>query len=818
VTNANWPLVVDNVAFVGDPNDPNATPTYTDLTARVRSFEASRGRQYEIDQNQTGEAHLVVSDKDENLNPANTGAPAPFAGNIKPYRRYLRQAMWPPTPVGAAVNVCGTGAGYDPDFETTAVGATPPFLLTFNNSPTVQAANPQFGTKSLQWAVTGGSPGPEQVAGFTVTTIPGQQYTASVYYRQTVANTGVLFVNGGASSSTTTTTGSYVRLTVTFTATQPSHQLFVGSIAPTLAGTVNIDGFQVEPGASASTFATTGPVIYTPFAGYVERWPSNWNHQGLYGMAALACVDSMATLAGTDMHTEYRSALLTKQPTYYWPLSESTGATTFAEASGNGGLPLVRTDAQAGPATSFGNGATNIPGDASGSGLAIVDTASVGSWLQTNVPGFTAAATAAPWSLSVSFWFIVASPTTNNFLFSIFNYSWLNKATAVYILQSTSTRTEMGLGPSDGGLDFIDFNTTTLYDGKPHHIVATVNMVSTTSLTYTFWVDGVQQMTRTINPTTTWPGSPLNFSSTQINVGAYMDPYVVTWPQINGESGTYAHAAIWNRVLSNGEISDLWNAGKGYPGETSGARITRYLSIGGYTGPSAVDTGQSVMGPGTVTEGAALLDACQQVALSENGNFYVEGGSVIFHSRTDRYLKTTAKWVFGENQAGGEYPYETDIAFDFDPTRVVNDVKVSRVGGIATEVTDAASQKSYFRRTYQRTIGVQSDNETIDAANYLLNKFKQPIQRVSVLTLKPSANPALWPAALGVRIGDRVTVTRRTTVFTQSADFFIEKVMHNNQPGEWTTTFQMSPVDRTTVWILGDATYGQLGITTVPGY
>lgn len=970
MVNANWPLVVDQIAFTGDPNDPNSTPSYTDLTARVRSFEASRGRQYEIDQNQTGEAHLTVSDSDEVLNPANTSAPAPYAGNIKPYRRYLRQAMWPPTPVGGAVNLLNATAGYDPDFETTAIGATPPNLLTFNTSPTVQAANPFTGTKSLQWSVAGNSS--EQVTGFTVPTIPGRQYTASVYYRQTAANTGVLFVNGGPGSTTTTATGTYVRLAVTFTATQPTHQLFVGSFSPTLASTVNIDAIQLEPGPSPlnanpyfeppllssswtpvngatavatsaqshegsysllvtpdgvtavpqaqseeipvtanapyilsgwvrsassgtrtlnifwfdsthtfisssaisqtlspgvwtqygptgsyapataayarivtndpgtpvaanswridqvtfttpSAFATSGPTIYTPFAGYVERWPSSWNHQGTYGMCALACVDAMAVLAGTDLHTEFRGALLAKKPDYYWALSDGQNATSFAETSGNNGpsLTLVASPQGVGSVTATVGSQTNIPGDPSGTGVAIAGgtSGSGQGYTLKPTPGNTVSAggpstVGNSWGITLLLWF-TTTDLNGDTIIGLFGSD-----ASVYPSPVPQLLIQGGIGPDavtahkgvsfNGTPDSHNFN-----DGKPHLYAATWVM-SSGSLSSTTYVDG--QVVSTGGPyncATDFDVPYPDFTTSTIQVCGEIDAYTIA----PGMNGTYAHGALWRRALSSSDITDLWNAGQGYPGETSGQRIARLLSVGGYTGPTAIDNGQSTMGVSTVTEGAALLDACQQVTLSENGNFYVEAGTVTAKSRTDRYLKTTAKWVFGENQAGGEYPYEADIAYDYDPARVVNDVTVTRVNGIKANATDATSQKQYFRRSYPRTIGIQSDLETIDAANYLLGQGKQPVQRISRLSIKPSANPALWPVALGARIGDRVTVKRRTSAgLTMSSDYFIEKIDHTSEPGSWVTTFQMSPVGRYQVGIFDDATYGRFDQTLIFGY
>ena len=343
-------------------------------------------------------------------------------------------------------------------------------------------------------------------------------------------------------------------------------------------------------------------------------------------------------------------------------------------------------------------------------------------------------------------------------------------------------------------------------DGKPHLYVATVSITSS-NLVATFYIDNVQVATAT----KTRSGSPSLFGqfATVVEVGGFVSPTKgSTSPAIPG--GVYSHLALWNRALSVGEITDLWSAGKGYPNETSGARITRYLGYN-WTKATAIDTGQSVMGVSTLADNTSILDACQGVTTAEAGNLWVEpinAGTVTFKARTVRYLTTVPKLTFGEL----ENPYEDDIAYDYDPTLVFNDVQVTRDGGVTavggTAAARTSSVKSYGKRSYAVTINIASDQEAQDHADWVFAGHAQPSQRVATLTIKPSANPALWPVALGIRIGDRVTVKRRTSAFTMSSDFFIEHIEQRRVPGEWVFAFQMSPAGPFQPGIFDDATYG----------
>jgi hypothetical protein len=77
----------------------------------------------------------------------------------------------------------------------------------------------------------------------------------------------------------------------------------------------------------------------------------------------------------------------------------------------------------------------------------------------------------------------------------------------------------------------------------------------------------------------------------------------------------------------------------------------------------------------------------------------------------------------------------------------------------------------------------------------------------------------------------RVTGVRRPTGIAgpglvMSRDYFIEQVTHGgiqfgdgNNPPSWKTTLYLSPIPPSAQpWILGDATYGLLGITTYLGF
>jgi hypothetical protein len=110
----------------------------------------------------------------------------------------------------------------------------------------------------------------------------------------------------------------------------------------------------------------------------------------------------------------------------------------------------------------------------------------------------------------------------------------------------------------------------------------------------------------------------------------------------------------------------------------------------------------------------------------------------------------------------------------------------------------------------------------LQAAIFYLTRYAQPRTRLTKMTLKPAANPAIFPTVLPIEISHRYTVTRRSPYsgLAVSNDYYTEQVNTtiDIESGEWSTELQMSPVFVKSAWVLGDSTYGVLGQDTYPIY
>jgi hypothetical protein len=635
--------------------------------------------------------------------------------------------------------------------------------------------------------------------------------------------------------ATTSVSSTYARLTVSFIATQPTHSIRVQTSGTVTATTVKVDNLQLEPGGSASTFTTTGPTVYGVFRGYMERWPAEWvpDTQGFLGLCQGTAVDSFTPLNNIALSTEIRNSIFAKNPAYYWTLAEPSGSTIFGESSGNNGPPLVPANSKTGAGPTFVAGAaTNIAGDPGGTGLsdntgavtAAVPTTVAQTGTANNTPKLTGlGGTTPPWGYSLAMWVSRSAPISTHaqFMVAVFIPTGFRANDLFSTQASPNLLTTSAEWANGSGAGF--FFTDNWADGQPHLYAWTVATTPTT-WTYSVYVDGVLIS----SPTVAYDGTP--WTPTGIQVGGMFDPTTLVG-SMSAPDGVYAHIALFNRALSAGEITDLANAGQGYSGETSGQRVARYLSYR-WNGLTAIDTGQSVMGVSPLTDGTAALAAIQSGPVTtENGNFWPDSrGYTTFSSRTRQYLTTTSSYTFGENVAGGEYPYQEGAVFGFDPQLLYDTVSITnQPTGPNVTVTDPAAVDAFFPQNYRRALNVQDPNEVYDAANYVLNQYGQPRQRVASIVLNPMAYPALWPVVLGIEVGVRVTVKRRPkaansgTGFTMSQDYFILNISHDRinldpEQEQWETTLLLAPVDLYQVGILNDSTYGLLDSTMVLAY
>lgn len=275
------------------------------------------------------------------------------------------------------------------------------------------------------------------------------------------------------------------------------------------------------------------------------------------------------------------------------------------------------------------------------------------------------------------------------------------------------------------------------------------------------------------------------------------------------------------------KVFALKNLNTTFGAEGSGTRIVNVLvnAIGWPVGDLDINAGNSVIQAVVALIETPALQHIQDVTSSENGLFFINGAGVaVFRQRQARYFSpySVSQATFGDG-AGSELLY-VDLALDYGDTQLWNEIRVQRLDGTTQVASDSASQAKYYPRTLSKTgLLLTTDNEALDAANWMLGQYKNPGLRIASITLNGEGDPTnLWPQLLGRELGDRITVRRRPpgggSMIEQQS--FIEAMQVNwtAEGGFFNHEWTLSPADLANYWILGDSTYGSLGNTTRLGY
>jgi hypothetical protein len=560
------------------------------------------------------------------------------------------------------------------------------------------------------------------------------------------------------------------------------------------------------PRRRLQTLAVWQGIPYEVATVYADGFPQQWSKTR--GQVPLSGDDPLGVLAKSRaMQAAYTEEILGDDPLAYYPLTEPADAQTFVSLVGN--WPAARIVPSKYGSAVVASGVDGLLGVEPGTAVEFSGAngvAKVGSVIQLAANGLGPyVINQAGTGIAFECWFQALAPVTDPGL----------------LITQVAATGDGGVN-EDGTITLNTNGTLTVHgsaaattpasprydDGQPHHVVFTV---LPDGVTHQLYVDGALVATNTggafdssiPGPGWTQVGGLLTSGAQQQFLGT-------------GAAVRVQHVALYQHEITAAQALAHYQAGaSAFTGETSGARAARILRYSKWNGATDIDTGVATMGPLVGLEGQRALAAFQDAAQAEAGEARAgRAGEVVFRQRTARYnLPLSA--TFGERADLGELRYLRDLATDNDDTYVFDEVRLSRPGGGTISRTDDASGIRFFHATFERALNVETDTQLESMANYWLSVYKDPHDRVPRLTIKPSVNPALWPVALGLQIGQRVRVTRRpfgAPPFT--VDVIVEGVRHQVTPNEWTTTFTLSPADITQYWQLGVAGFSELGVTT----
>lgn len=809
------------------------TPSYwLSISERImRQAASSAGKQYEIDQVQTGEFDPTLSNEDAIFSPINTSSV--LSPNVSAYRPMRWRAQYPPsanlltgdqaalgdaTPqaAGTLLTAIAMGSEYDPNASVFADATAWQGALVGTAQILVAAAPGSAVFFASQWSMH-----PNVQHSFSAyVRVPGGTSTVQLHpaIRWRDTNGSVILATIGSVATLPAASATWVRVTVTGTAPAAACGADVALVldaAPSATATVETDGWQVE--LAAAPTAWVRPTWYSIFYGGTERWPQVYDMAGTYGKSKPVVVDSFAVLSQVYPLPAFYSDVLAMNPNFFFPLDDPTGAQAFRDLTGKHGPAPIGNSPYGAGTVAAGSGITattatvglapngaffGAPGPIvtftnPNTGSSSVGTAN--SFIDLTQTGISGTPPSGGWTRMLAF--------RNTGAGLGVGAAW-NSGPAKFSGLSGLFYIAFGAGASPGIVVEV-FGPTTGFvynpvgpdyaDGNWHLLFVSLNTAGTTLNIY---CDGVNIYNSTVVGDQHTPANAnkvdqlgsIAFSGD----GQFYDGY----------NGDLALAAEFPSELTLTQVQNLTSSWRnGYLGDSTGARYQRILAYAGYGGPVSAQTGNTTsMGPMKDVDGnTSALTLLENVVTTENGVHYVRGdGTICFEQRANRYNKLIPSVTFGEKTALGEVPYE-DVAFDFDTTHVVGLAQVTQFA--TSQVFSGYSPTTIapnYRPTFQRTINVTSSQEAQDAAYFLASRYQAPTNRVRAIRLHPAAVPSMWPAALSLGISTRARVNRRSRGNPLiQFDGFVEsmKPQIDFDTGDFVIDLEMSPFGLSQYWV-----------------
>jgi hypothetical protein len=803
---------------------PFDTPSWVDLSARALRASWSIGRQRDLDEWPSGEATIVLDNSDRVLDPEY--AAGTYYGTLDPRTPFRIRTR------KSALDVDGTAGTYAEHEACPAIDLTSSIdIRAYDVLPDAwSAADYQtvVGTRSgsaAKYLVTlstagkvglyisdaGGEVGAEITHGFT----NGVAEDIRVTWDD-AANLFTLY-HRVAGAWVSLGTAAIARSGIV---SSPTSTLFVGarvgaggSTFQFLNGTVGavevlngIDGTLVSAGrfeyetptaaggtfrdaVSGKTWTLRGSAAITAsgeyrdeFYGFVEDGFEQTYEPPAKGTCTVRLVDMLGVLAGSRMPEQpIVPAILADSPVAYWPLDEQSG-TVLRDVSGNG-HDLIADDGLT------SHSATAEFGTQTVRGIEFDGTR---------------------WARNVDPTIQPSAPFT---LLAIFKAE-----------TAGGTLIHTGRGVGGSGVDTARGMLAHGTDTITAHLADEANLatvdVSSTDVTvpneepimvHGSW-DGSSQNVLTLNGGEGYTQGFISIDGPRVISGVYVG-HGNGYTAERGHDGFLAHVAIFATELTSLQIAAHYEAATNpWDGDTTGERIGRVLDAIGYpAGLRDLDTGLTTLGPADYETGSSVLDYLRTVARTEVGALYVnhhDGGKLRFRDRYDLYTASrsaTSVLTLTDADTPGAIHYERG-SLVVEPNgiaSVINQVSCEWTGG-TLQGEDATSVAAYGPQGISIQTIAPDPTTAGGLIDFLLAQYAQPQTRVRGLAVFPSADVNAYDAALGLGIGDRVTVRRLPQgVGTEiSSATHVEGVEHEVENGvERKATFYLSNAATGSIWI-----------------
>ena len=297
----------------------------------------------------------------------------------------------------------------------------------------------------------------------------------------------------------------------------------------------------------------------------------------------------------------------------------------------------------------------------------------------------------------------------------------------------------------------------------------------------------------------------------------FITGYQTITPQESNDNVAYTTITAVDafRLAQNAQITTVAGTSSG---QLSGARIDDLLdAISWPTSMRDIDAGQTTMQADPGTQRTALA-ACQTVATSEYGAFYVDAaGSFVFQDRalTSSSIAATPT-VFSDNATPGILYF--DAAWVLNDVLIYNQANITRSGGTTQTTSNATSITKYFLHSYTQTdLLMQTDAVALEyGRSYVASRAETTVRCDQlVLDLYTENYSTGIVAALSLDFFDPITI-----ITSQPGNSTLEKTLQifgvgmTITPNKWRVNFvTLEPI--LDAFIIGSSQYGILSTSTM---
>jgi len=243
----------------------------------------------------------------------------------------------------------------------------------------------------------------------------------------------------------------------------------------------------------------------------------------------------------------------------------------------------------------------------------------------------------------------------------------------------------------------------------------------------------------------------------------------------------------------------------------SGSMVSSILSNSqvAFSGSTSIDTGNSTMQ--SINKSTNVLGLIQEIEKSENGAFFTGADGTLNFKNRHASFPTTSSQVFSDD--GSDIPY-LEVSQPVDDDLIFNVINLKREGGTVQSASDTASQGKYLKRYLERTSLLNSsDSDVLNAAKFLLAKFKDALPRFSSMVLNvDTLSTSNQLAVLGLELssGIKIEITPPGESAQVARESVIDGISFAISPQDFVVRFNVSDAVNSAFFRLNSATYGQL--------